>query len=203
MNWTLLAVAAIIIVCILVGMKRGLVRMIFYTLSFVLAIFLTNLTAPYVTNMIKNNTSIDDGIESSISDSIGEMVEIPGSMQVMTEVKNLYGNRVSGWMSDVIISTAVYAILFVLIMIILRIIGMTLKIIDKIPVVRSVNRISGGIMGAVEGLLVVWMFFLIIVIAGNTVFANRVYNDVRQSVVLSFLYDKNLILNTFIKICIK
>lgn len=201
MNYVLIAVLAIIAGNIFVGIKKGLVQMVFCTLSFIVAVIITNIAAPYAAQLVCDNTSWDESISKSISESFENAVEIPEAMQTVMNDANIYGNQAADKIAGIIITTVTYTVLFAIIMTILRLIGSTLKIVNRIPIVRGVNRLAGGVIGAVEGLFIVWMCFVVIMIIGSTPAGRYVYEQIESSAILSFLCDKNIILNAFVKFC--
>ncbi len=71
--------------------------------------------------------------------------------------------------------------------IILAVIARILKIVDKIPVVSTFNRIGGVIVGLILGLLVLWVTILVIAQFKNVQWCREVTEAVSGSAFLSKL----------------
>lgn len=60
----------------------------------------------------------------------------------------------------IIIRTAVFVLIFVLVSVIIRLVAGISKILDKIPVIGSVNSLLGSIAGVCEGLVIIFIVCL-------------------------------------------
>ena len=58
MNWILIAVIGIIVVLGWLGMKKGLIKMVFSLVSTIVALLVAMLFSPVVAGMMKNNEAI-------------------------------------------------------------------------------------------------------------------------------------------------
>ena len=56
LNWTLIAVVAILLLSMAYGYRKGLIRMIFTSVLLILTLVLTRLASPYVTEIVQNYT---------------------------------------------------------------------------------------------------------------------------------------------------
>ena len=65
---------------------------------------------------------------------------------------------------------------------------------------KQINRISGGIIGLAMGVIFVWLGFVIITFLGNTSFASEAFRQIDENAFLTFMYDRNIILNILIGI---
>ncbi|MCR4606025.1 MAG: CvpA family protein [Eubacterium sp.] len=62
-----------------------------------------------------------------------------------------------------------------------------LKIVDKIPVLKTINRIGGALVGLVLGVITVWVAILVIGYLSEVAWCRSVSEAVSQSFVLSKL----------------
>lgn len=76
-------VAAIILVCGLIGLTSGFIRSAFRLTSFFIAAFVAICTYPILSNFIVNNTDMDDKIKMSIADKV-----LPAQKEKPTEEVN-------------------------------------------------------------------------------------------------------------------
>jgi hypothetical protein len=63
-------------------------------------------------------------------------------------------------------------------------------------VLKELNQLAGGAVGLLEGLLAFWIFCTVVAIFSSTGWAQKIYEMINQSAVLSTLYNGNLILKT-------
>lgn len=77
------------------------------------------------------------------------------------------------------VQTLLFIVIFILVLIILDVIAKALKLVNKIPVVGSVNSLLGGVAGLVQGLITVCIIcivfrFVIALTGGDVMFFNEV-----------------------------
>ena len=70
MNWLLLVVLAIIIVNAWIGRKKGFVKIVFSMISLILAMILTLVFSPTVTDMLRDNENIYGSITEKVENII-------------------------------------------------------------------------------------------------------------------------------------
>ena len=217
MNWTLVAVLAILIVSTLIGWKKGLIKMLLSLVSMVLVIIITSLIAPGVTKIIKQNTEWDEALESKvevlleekgmlISDDVAvntDELDLPvaikdkigdSAAEYLSKGAEAYNNYVVSLIAGLILSAIVYLVLFIILMICMGIICRLINLVSKLPVIKQANAILGIAAGLLEGLVFVWLFFVILTVFANFDFASKVYDDINRNAFLGFLYDKNALI---------
>ena len=217
MNWTLVAVLAILIVSTLIGWKKGFIKMLLSLVSMVLVIIITSLIAPGVTKIIKQNTEWDEALESKvevlleekgmlISDDVAvntDELDLPvaikdkigdSAAEYLSKGAEAYNNYVVSLIAGLILSAIVYLVLFIILMICIGIICRLINLVSKLPVIKQANAILGIAAGLLEGLVFVWLFFVILTVFANFDFASKVYDDINRNAFLGFLYDKNALI---------
>lgn len=85
---------------------------------------------------------------------------------------------------------AVYAVLRIFVRILLNMIDF----ISELPVLNGINRLAGGITGIGVGVVIVWIFFLILTLVYATSFGQGCLSQINASPILSALYENNQIL---------
>lgn len=88
---------------------------------------------------------------------------------------------------SVILTYAVVRILFLTL-------GLSLGIMAKVPGLSAVNRFLGAALGLFQQLLILWMAFLVITIFSHTGWGDALYQMIRDSMWIGYLYDHNLLL---------
>ena len=69
----------------------------------------------------------------------------------------------------------------------------TLKIISRIPVIRSINKLSGLVVGTAEALLLIWIVFIIIVVFEFGGISSLILANIKESQILTYLFQNNLL----------
>lgn len=200
MNY-LLDLVVIIFIALLtfLGTKKGLIKVTFKIISFVLAIFISFLVYKPVSNIIIKNTSLQQKIESSISEKLS------ASEADKEETSNLLSNYykagknatvsiISRDVSTIIINISVVLIVFILSRIILGLFKFSGDIIAKLPLIKQINHLGGFLYGLIKGFLIVYAVFAIISIATPLVNLNSFINLINASIISNIMYNNNVIL---------
>ena len=94
------------------------------------------------------------------------------------------------FLSGLAVKIAVFLITYLIVRLIVFVAMMSVDVIDEIPVLHSLNRFAGGVLGALEGLIVVWLIMLFMTVFWGGEFFDALDSDA----VLSFLYNNNVFL---------
>ena len=129
--------------------------------------------------------------KQNIADKAGELV---------SQGADAYNSYITARIADIIFKAAVYVACYIIVSIIVFIIGILLNVVSRLPVLKQINRISGGIIGLAMGVIFVWLGFVIITFLGNTSFASEAFRQIDENAFLTFMYDRNIILNILIGI---
>lgn len=255
MNWLELVVAGVILFLAIRGWNRGFLRILFSLVSIILLIGLVSYMTPYVSDFLRNHTtvyqtieerctenvrergeavlsgnganagadsdnsddsetsengekyasdtendkdnagnstetgvesfgqSLPDRIAAYIADSAGEMLDESGIYEAV-------GSRIADW----ILAGISYFAALCLASIVLFLIGRSLRIVDHIPVLRGINRTLGIFVGALQGLILVWLFFLLIALFAATEDGQVLIAQIDDNFILRYLYYNNILL---------
>lgn len=74
-----------------------------------------------------------------------------------------------------------------------------LNVMAHIPVIRVINRFAGMLLGLLQALLLVWVFFLILSLCAGTQIGMQLTSLVEQSAFLSWLYNSNFFLEAALR----
>ena len=126
-------ILGLLLLCILIGYKKGLTKCVIKILSFVVAVVIAAILFKPISNIIIEKTEIDDNIKSAIvgivekdveeNGKVGEETNLPQSMvnyinesidQNINETKVTIVNNVAEQISKTIINVGVAIILFIL-----------------------------------------------------------------------------------------
>ena len=223
-NWLTIAVIIILLLELLIGWKKALMRMVFSFAISIVTFVIILVTGPYVEQYIKENTSIYETMEASISvfvqenlqQNISEMTQtqeesvvaqlpLPEFIQnILTKdntVEQYTANQVNGLsdsishgLTDIAFRVLIYVAMFIVISIVLRIGLFILDSITKLPGIHLVNAIGGAVFGLVNALIFIWILCMIVTALASTEFGINTLGMIKESPFLSFIYNNNLLL---------
>ena len=220
MNWLLIVVLGILIINGLIGRKVGFVKIIFSLFSLIVTLILTVLISPTVNDMLVGNEkfyqSVVDKVETVISfeeektstnEEIGyiETLPMPKSIKdALIENNNIdkykslavnsFKEYVSNYLAGVVINALAFVLTFLVILIALWVISIGLNIISKLPILNQLNKTAGMVAGLVQGLLIVWVFFIVITIFSGSQAGHDALEMIETSEILKFIYNNNVLM---------
>lgn len=219
MNITLIIVLAILILNALAGYKKGLIKMVLSMVAMIIAVIVVSIVTPSLKDYMADNTSFDDKIRDKTQeyfedkdvfenseDSIISALPLPEEIKNCLDKhsdKNDYtelgytsvNDYVVGYVSDIIFTIIIYIISFIVIYIGISVLFRVLNVISHLPGIHMINKTAGLAAGLVHGLLTVWIAFMILTIFANASFAGKIFEQINDSSILTFLYSKNLIMD--------
>ncbi len=186
MNWLVPAVALFIILCAWDGHRKGFIRKIIGALSLVLTLFVTSVVSPYLYHYLKESTQLCQLIQSGIEKSDVELLD---TLRILG-----LENAVSGYLADQILHWVGAMIAFLLAGVLIRGVIYSLGIVSHLPILRGLNKTAGLLLGGAEGVVLVWIFFVVITICASTQVGGQLLRMTADSTILSWLYRENLLL---------
>ena len=116
------------------------------------------------------------------------------SLVVLCLMVGLLGTALSRYFEKDIISVVVAILLLLILCIAHRLLSLVLfsaKLISKLPVVHSCDKLLGALMGVLETVLLLWTVYTLIRIFGLGMAGQQLLEYAAQNPVLSFLYKYN------------
>lgn len=176
--------AAILIITVIIGKKRGFISMVSGLISFVGALFCAERFAfildeflsrrvftPWMTSLVEKalnstNEVSTDALQHSVEAITGtaeklgikfEGLTIPDIGEVMTEtMQNTVQESIVSPIAEKLSSVTAHVLLFLLAYIILRLILRGISLIFRLPLLKEVNTIVGVVTGVILGLAYMW-----------------------------------------------
>lgn len=216
MNWLLVVALIIIGACAFAGWRAGFVKTVFSLVSTIAVIILTLIFSPVVSNMLKNNETVF----GTVKEKIGAVVDLSGEegdtesfidgLSLPDSIKNMLKNNddVSGFatnqmesledyicelLAGVVINAIGFIVTFLIAAAGMALLCFLLDVISKLPVLHQINTIAGIAVGALEGLVILWILFIVVTMLGSTEFGQTMLGLISESKILSFLYDCNFL----------
>lgn len=202
-----LIVLAIFIFSVIMGYKKGLVNVIFNVFAFVLALIITFVLYKPITNLVINNTQIDESITQTIIDkgtiNIDETKQEGNFEAYIGNYAIETANNTVESLAKTIAQNAVSVIVMIALFAISRIIVILLKFlfnsIAELPLIKQFNKAGGLVYGILRGIIIIYvilavMFFIVSV--NNNV---TITNMINSSIITKILYTNNIIVNIIFK----
>jgi len=203
MNYLIdLIVISIIALFTFIGYKKGLIKVAFGLVSFILAIIISVLLYKPVSGFIINYTSLDDIIETTISERLSSSDTT--DEETNNIISNYYSNIknsttavVADGISKTIINVGCMIIVFIISKIVLLFFKFTGDLIAKLPLIKQVNHIGGFIYGLLKGFIIVYLLLAIIAIVSPVIDINNFINIINSSIITNIMYNNNIIFILF------
>lgn len=202
-----LVILGIILLCIIIGYVRGLTGALIKILSFVLSVVIAFILFIPISNLVINNTKLDENLEQSIremildnneskeekmpeaiTDYIGQKVE-----QATDSAKETIVENTARDVSLTIVKAGTWIVLFIIARILLILLKYITALIAKLPVIKQCDKLGGIIYGLLEGLIIVYVLLAIISFT-SPMMGENILAAINQSYVGSMMYNNNLIL---------
>jgi len=128
--------------------------------------------APILKNTLLNNEQLENSADQGLE-------------QFAAYISRLAAER--------IIVLAGYAMTFLIVFFVLRVVVFLLNILEHLPLLHGLNKLAGLAMGLLEGLLIVWVLGIALTIFNTTELGQSGAQCIRQSSFLTALYGHNLL----------
>lgn len=115
--------------------------------------------------------------------------EIYGNLGVGT-----FGEYVGTYLAKIIADFAGFLLTLLVVTIVVRTIIYALGIISDLPVIGGLNRIAGGVLGLVTGVIVIWIILIAVTLLYTTAIGEECFRNIADSQILTFLYENNPLL---------
>lgn len=223
LNYVLIIAAAILVGTVIAGGIRGFIKTFFSAFSIIIAIFLAVQLGPYLGKVIQKTpvyTSVSGSIEEKLderaaaeAEKVSQQIEeinnypLPKSLkEALIENNNnqiyealgvkQFNQYVASYMACLIINAVSFLIVLLVSFIILKIIGASLDLISKLPVLNGINTLGGIALGAVHGLILLWILCIVVTAISWTGPGEWICGQINRNPLLSWFYDHNYLLAT-------
>ena len=209
------------------GFRRGLVRTAISMVSFLLIMILVSTVSPIINDIFVERTGIKaqievccakalervlpNGNEPDRSEQISMIEELPIPMLLKKELLEnnnstvyealsvaVFHDYVTAFLASSIVRLLVYLISFFLALLALKVIVNILDLFANLPILGGVNRLGGFMLGIINGLLYLWIFFLIITVFSGTDLGGYLLREIAGDKILDYLYENNLLMQFLI-----
>ena len=206
-------------ISIFIAYIKGLTSVVYQLASWVITILLIFLLCRPITNVVINQTSLDETISSKIqanleenfSENFEEGTEIDDEdsnisssvinviNSYINEAKARGSSNIAKYVADEISYIAVSAIVIFGIFIFARVVSglvkFILEVIVSIPIFGTVNKIGGIAYGVLRAFLIVYIILAIISLLSPTFSNTGFISSIKSSYIGSIFYNNNILLD--------
>lgn len=230
MTWLGIVVAGILLLTAYKGFRRGFIREIVSFFFVFLALAVSWAINPYVNEFFMENTPVYEKIQESCQSFVEsqkkqeltspgteeqtgfiEGLELPELLQEGLESNNTaevytylavdsFGEYISEALARMIVNGLSFFVSYLLASVILRLGTWVLNLLAGLPVLKSANKLAGGLVGAVKGVLFVWIAFLVMTILCSTSIGKEALALIEKDAFLNVLYEYDIFVNVFMSI---
>lgn len=213
-------IIAVFTVCIISARKKGFIRSSGAVVSIILTILLMLVFQDSICAYIKNS-SIGDKIKETVvntlserkdeadtseeDESIAERLGLPefftkGISEKTGEIENIKQEIIEKTADNItssVINVLSVVILYFLIKLLLAILLKCLDVIFKLPILNSVNKLLGVIIGAVNALFIIYILCTLLIWFVPKDSTELIKNTIEQTYITKYFYENNLLLKLF------
>ena len=113
---------------------------------------------------------------------------------------NTFSDYVVGYLAQIVVNGISFLISFILATLFIRCITWATNLIAGLPVIRGVNKITGGLLGGVKFVIMIWILFLVFTVLCNTKLGDTALKLIMQDPLLNYVYDKDILIKIFMNI---
>ena len=204
---------AIIALNVFICYKKGLVKLAVGLIAVVAAIILALVFYKPVSNLIIENTELDENIEKAIINNFtsetqeGQEVRYVSVLDYLQKYVDDAVNKTqteivtqtAGMMAVKIINVAVLIGIFLLVRVVLLLLTFISDIITSLPILKQFNEVGGVLYGAIKALLIIYIILTIVFFIMCYTSNSTIADAINSSYVTKFFYEHNLLLNILLK----
>ena len=220
-NWLFWIVMALIAYQVIDGFWKGFIKKSVSALSLVLTLALVTWMTPQITTFILEKTSIQTSLQEKCSEIflneeynenvktdqilMIENMNLPENIKEKlvennnTEAYNLlevtgFHQYVGAYLANMIINAMAYLIAFLVVWTVLKAVLIALDVVAKLPVLHGINKLAGGVLGFVQGIVITWVVFLLGAVLCNGQMGQQFMQLIQENLFLTLLYQFNPIM---------
>ena len=221
MNWLFWVVAAVLAFHVIDGLHRGFIKKSVSAVSLIVTLVLVTYLTPQITTFIQDYTSLHESLQEKCSEiflnneynqdvktdqvMMIENMDLPENIKEMLLENNNkeaydvlevsgFHEYIGAYLANMIINALAYLLSFVIIWTLLRAILLALDVVARLPLLRGINQLAGGVLGLVVGLVLVWIAFLLATVLCNGELGREFFQLICENQFLLFLYNQNVIM---------
>ncbi|MGN0293546.1 MAG: CvpA family protein [Lachnospiraceae bacterium] len=218
-----IVIAAILIISTVLGLKDGGLRTFWSIGCSIAAIILSVMLSPTISEFMTDQVHLNHYVEVNVLEYLQEKaekdlekaeadiqnqfineLELPASWRKAIIKNNTAKEReknpaesfleyVSRSIAEISVKVLSFILTFILVAVILKMLSTMFGIIDKIPLLRQVNKLVGMGAGFIRGLIIIWLIMIVVAFVRNYEWGQAVLVMILNNPVAAFFYHHNWI----------
>lgn len=132
------------------------------------------------------------GYRKGLVNEIVSLLALVCGVFIFALIASIIGSYITKHLSDMLIGIVSLLILIIAIQISKLFIS-SLKFMTKIPVIRGINKLAGFAVGLAEGLIFVWVGFILFDKFNFGGYAQVMLQQIQDNPFLTYIYDNNYV----------
>lgn len=201
--------------CIIRGARKGILRIIYGMVSWILLIWFVNITCGYIADYLNVSTPLPTVIQEHIFSNLQDKYNNNESIQtgsgmdavmnlipesIRTGIDNTIHNSVEATIQAITLElseTAIKGISIIISVIagviILFLLNKLIELLGNLPGIYNINMILGIFAGFIEGLLVTWLCMYLADCFPTTLFGQFILANSASNDFMNYIYQVNII----------
>lgn len=206
----------------LIAYKRGLLKTLYGFCSTLVSAIVGYFVYPYVSRIIINNTGLMGKIKEKVIISLkldemtGSSNEVIQGLKLPDFIKDILISKenqnsviyklldaesgsvadyVGGTIATLIINVFTFIAVLIVVTIICHLITGLMNWVTKLPVIHSVNKIGGLVVGLVWGVLLIWLICTVLTFVSGIQNSGKLVELIDNSSIFRLFNNSNLIMN--------
>lgn len=207
--WIDVIVVAVIWLCVVYGAKKGAVKTIFETLAFVIAAVVTSLIYKPVTGYLlqmpfveKWTAGLNENLFSGVNQAAGDAVStlpswISGPLEGVAGAANA---AVSDGLTALLVGILSVLLIYLVVRLVLSLLVGILDGIMHLPVLNSINKGAGLILGGIKGVFLIWLVFAVLLLFASMPFFLEMNSTIQSTYVARYFYNNNWLMEWIMRL---
>lgn len=222
MNWLFICLLAFCIFCVWRGASKGFLRMAVSMVFLILVLVLSSVLNPWVSSFIKEHTGLytvftekcSDMIETKLEETdqeltLNEQVQAIDSLPLPESIKDglmknntaesyrrlavqQFAEYIAAYLGNLMLRAVAFLVSFVLALLLVKIILAATDLLTALPVISQINFAGGALLGFVNAMIWIGLFFVLASLLADTAFGQMVQEALQESTAVHWFYDHNI-----------
>lgn len=189
--------------------KKGLVNLAVGLIAVVAAIILSVIFYKPITNLVVENTELDEKLQSTIVETFTPEGADAGQVRyvgILSYLETEVGNVVNETQNEVVYETAnamavkiinliVFIVIFTVVRVALFALTFVADAITSLPILKQLDDAGGILYGLVKALLIIYVALAIVSVVVSFISSTTITDAIASSYITKFFYEHNVILN--------
>ncbi len=222
MNWTDIAVFVIVAAFMVFGLKNGFLYSVFRLVSYVMSVVFAIKFYPVISNVLQKTvlytnikTAVINGIvkrqmgnsavpKEGTAQAIVDGLKLPGFIKDSINEKvfqqDIFGfqkilDAVGSEIAMLVINILSVILIYLIIRCALIFIKVIIKTISKLPVFKQLDKTGGVVLGAIEGVLVIYVLCAVLILFSAFPKFEPTIESIEDSKFANYFYQNNFIVS--------